>query len=183
MHPICSPFGTIPKPFGTKDEVKQEKNKDTIKSMVTKPKRPTVVKKVTCRGQAIAKRKTLNVGNSNISSSNIMPNSGRTHNTRPTNQKRLSPKPLRESRCNINYAKLNDGLEPSRSPSPKRSRREKPRPKPTGPSVMCEAAHAMSMNKKHRSETLKSVTPGNVCEIEKENELADLEKNNGLLRK
>ena len=118
---IRPPFGTIPKPFGTKDEVKLEENKNTTKPMVNKPKRPTVVKKVTCRGQVTAKKKTANVCNSNISSNNIMPNSSHTHNTRPTNQKRLSPKPLHESRHNINYAKLNDGLESTRSPSPKKN--------------------------------------------------------------
>ena len=178
VRPIRPPFGTIPKPFNTCVSVKNEDSKDGIKSHIVRSKRPTTVSKITCRGQTLAKKPN----SSNISSSNIIANTDRPHNTTTTNQKRISPKPLWESRHNINYAKLNDGLEPTRSPSPKCKKREKLRPKTTGPSATHEAAHAMAMHKKLSSRTTisstRSVTPTNASAnvLEKENELADLEK-------
>ena len=126
VHPIHPPFGTIPKPFPTK--IKEEDTKPKIK-LEDKPKHRcqkdrNIVSKVTCRGQKLATRSV----NSNICSSNIIGDQTRAHNTRSTNNqpvKRTSLKPLRESCRIINYAMLNDGLEPDRSPSPKRKRRQK----------------------------------------------------------
>ena len=66
---------------------------------------------------------------------------------------------------------LNDGLEPDRSPSPKRKCHQKIRPKANGPSVTCASAHAQSMIKKQRRSS--PVAPETV---DKETELADLEK-------
>ena len=84
--------------------------------------------------------------------------------------KRTSSKPLRESRRVINYALLNDGLDPERSPSPKRKRHQKIRLNATGPSVMCTTAHAHSMNKKQRT-----ISPFTPAAADKDGELADLE--------
>ena len=65
---------------------------------------------------------------------------------------------------------LNDGLDPDRSPSPKRKHCQSVRPKASGLSVTHASAHAHSMTKKHGD---KHVTPA----IEdKETELVDLEK-------
>ena len=122
--PIHSSTSTIPKPFPTK--VKKEDIKLSIKTE-NKTELPkcrclwdsNIVSKMTCRGQKLANRSL----NTNICSSNIFCDQSRAHNTRPTNNqtpKRASSKPLRESCQVINYAMLNDGLDPDRSPSPKR---------------------------------------------------------------
>ena len=70
-----------------------------------------------------------------ISASNIIP-SERRHNTRNSNRNnmRKSTKPLRSSRKSINYAKLNDGLDPFTPPSPKRQKHISHRPQKDGPS-------------------------------------------------
>ena len=117
--------------------------------------------KITCRGQILTKRSC----SSNISSSNIIADQNHVHNTRPSNTKRTSTKPLCESRQVINYARLNDSLDPEHSPSPKRKCQQKIRPSATGPSVTCAAAYANSRNKK-----LAGAATGN------EGEIADLEE-------
>ena len=66
---------------------------------------------------------------------------------------------------------LNDGLEPNRSPSPKRKRRQKIRPKANGPSATRTSAHAQSMINKQRNSN-----PETPEQLNKETELADLEK-------
>ena len=77
-----------------------------------------------------------------ISASNIIPTE-RKHNTRDSNRqnKRTSSKPLRSSRKNINYAKLNDGLDPFSPPSPKRQKRHSYRPSKDGPSEQLMSSH------------------------------------------
>ena len=77
-----------------------------------------------------------------ISASNIIPTERR-HNTRDSNRrnKRTSSKPLRSSRKNINYAKLNDGLDPFSPPSPKRQKRQSYRPSKDGPSEQLINSH------------------------------------------
>ena len=77
-----------------------------------------------------------------ISASNIIP-SERRHNTRASTRlgKRTSTKPLRSSRRSINYAKLNDGLDPYTPPSPKRPKRNSYRPQKDGPSEQRLTAH------------------------------------------
>ena len=83
----------------------------------------------------------------------------------------MSLKPLCESRRVINYTMLNDGLEPDRSPSPKRKCRQKIRPKANGPSATCTSAHAQSMINKQRTSSPEFPEP-----VDKETELADFEK-------
>ena len=168
VRPISPPFGTIPKPFPSK--VKEEDSKPKVKTE-KKPKQrqqknSNVMSKVTCRGQRLANR----LCSSNISSSNIIANQNCAHNTRPTNNKRTSSKSLCESRQVINYAMLNDGLDPECSP-PKKKCRQKIRLNATGPSVTRAGAHAHSMNKK-----LATVTPVTPVVPERDGELADLEK-------
>ena len=77
-----------------------------------------------------------------ISASNIIP-SERRHNTRESNRNnmRKSSKPFRTSRRSINYAKLNDGLDPFTPPSPKRQKRMSHRPSKDGPSERRLTAH------------------------------------------
>ena len=78
-----------------------------------------------------------------ISASNIIPTERR-HNTRASNRrnKRTSSKPLRSSRKSINYAKLNDGLDPFIPPSPKRQKRQSYRPSKDGPSEQLMSSHS-----------------------------------------
>ena len=83
----------------------------------------------------------------------------------------MSSKPLHESRRIINYAMLNDRLEPDRSPSPKRKHRQKTRPKADGPSATRTSAHAQTMINKQRNNSPETPEVSN-----KETELADLEK-------
>ena len=66
---------------------------------------------------------------------------------------------------------LNDGLEPDRSPSPKRKRRQKIQPKANGPSATRTSAHAQSMVNKQRNSS-----PETPEVLNEETELADLEK-------
>ena len=126
--------------------------------------------KVTCRGQKLAARSV----NSNICSSNIIAEKTRVHNTRLTNNqpsKRTSMKPLHESRQIINYAMLNDGLEPDRSPSLKRKCHQKIRPKADGPSATRTSTQAQCMINKQRNSSPETPEP-----LDKETKLADLEK-------
>ena len=83
-----------------------------------------------------------------ISASNIIP-SVRKHNTRESNRRnsRKSTKSLRSSRRSINYAKLNDGLDPFTPPSPKRQRKYSYRPQKDGPSEQRLTAHANTEGK------------------------------------
>ena len=76
-----------------------------------------------------------------ISANNIIP-SERKHNTRDSNRSknRKSTKPVRTTRRSINYAKLNDGLDPFTPPSPKRQRRNSYRPQKDGPSEQRQLA-------------------------------------------
>ena len=78
-----------------------------------------------------------------ISASNIIP-SERRHNTRVSNKNsvRKSNKPLQSSRRSINYAKLNDGLDPFSPPSPKRQKRTSHRPSKDGPSERRLTTHS-----------------------------------------
>ena len=115
----------------------------------------------------------------NISRSNIIADNNIAHKTQLLKQKRISPKPRRESRRTIDYAKLNDSLDLTQSPACKRKRREKPRPKPARPSTTREAAHEMAMRKKLSTiacDSSNTVMPTNINGTEKESELADLEK-------
>ena len=66
---------------------------------------------------------------------------------------------------------LNDGLEPDRSPSPKRKRCQKIRPKVNGLSATRTSAHAQSMINKQRNSN-----PETPEQLNKEKELADLKK-------
>ena len=176
VHPIHPPFGTIPKPFPTK--VKEEDTKPKIK-LEDKPKHKrqkgrNIMSKVTCRGQKLATRSV----NSNICSSNIIGDQTHVHNTRPTNNqpvKRTSLKPLCESYRIINYAMLNDGLEPDMSPSPKRKHRQKIRPKVDGPSATRMSAQVQSMINKQRNNSPESDSETPEAS-NKETELVDLKK-------
>ena len=130
---IRAPFGIVPTPFAPKVKVKDEEKQTKVKteekptSKKRKRKNRQTVHKVTCRGQVFAKKQQ----NYNITTKNIIPDQNRPHNTRPAIEvKRISTKPLRESRKRINYALLNDGLD-AESPHHQKNVTEKkldPRP-------------------------------------------------------
>ena len=92
-----------------------------------------------------------------ISVSNIIP-SERKHNTRVSNRhsRCTSTKPLCSLRKSINYAKLNDGLDPFTPPSPKRQKRVSHRPRKDGPYESRVIAH-MSNDKDTRSLDLEHI--------------------------
>ena len=92
--PIHPPFEITPKPFSESSRIKDEDTKEGIKPQVGYSRKATVVRKITCRGQQLAKKPC----SSNISRSNIIADNDRAHNTRLSNQKRISPKPLHELR-------------------------------------------------------------------------------------
>ena len=83
VHPIRPPFEIIPKPFHEANKIKDEDTKVDIKPRAVGSRKPTVVSKITCRGQMLAKRPCSSV----ISSSNIIADRDRAHNTRSINQK------------------------------------------------------------------------------------------------
>ena len=168
VRSICPPFGTVPAPFPPKTKVKDEETKVKTEEK-PKPKgsnwtKTQVVRKITCRGQSLAKRDQ----NSNISTKNIILNQNRVYNMRPpVEAKRTCTKPMRESRKRNNYALLNDGLDVESPPSPKKCQKENIRPHASGPSSIRALTHEHSMSKKASARQKN---------IEVKDDLEDLEK-------
>ena len=59
VRPICPLFEILPKPFSESSKIKDEDTKEGIKPRVGYSRKTTVVRKITCSGQQLAKKTVL----------------------------------------------------------------------------------------------------------------------------